>query len=244
MSKETSLGGMNDDTGFPVFFTEISDCLGRYENYKDAARAIAEKFPPSKFPRLLDICCGIGKMSVSLFELGYEVVGLDLSLEQLSVAKKMCKGPVYIHADMGNLPKDKFDILINVYTSFGYCSTEHEDLAVLPEWYEALNPGGILIMELADMDRARNRIDVSGRLIRMNSGVTEMLFMDWEKRILTVNYDKDGQSWTCSTRLYEKEFLQNALLNCGFSSVELYGDFSQKPKGKDDNLLIIARKGL
>ncbi|WP_246875756.1 class I SAM-dependent methyltransferase, partial [Pantoea ananatis] len=85
-------------------------------------------------------------MSVSLFELGYEVVGLDLSLEQLSVAKKRCKGPVYIHADMGNLPKDKFDILINVYTSFGYCSTEHEDLAVLPEWYEALNPGGILIM--------------------------------------------------------------------------------------------------
>lgn len=237
-------GGMNDQTGFPVFFTEVSERLGRYDDYEGAAKSIAAQFPPAQYPAVLDICCGIGKMSYAMSRCGYDVVGVDLSQAQLRIAEVHSPGPEYVQSDMGSLPGGAYDLLLNVYTSFGYYSTEAEDLAVLPEWYKALRPGGVLIMELADMDRARNRIDDAGRLIRLSRGVTEYLSMDWEQRLLKVDYAKDRESWSCLTRLYEKEDLQQALLQAGFASVELYGSFDCQPKKIDDNLVIVARKGM
>lgn len=236
-------GGMNDQTGFPVFFTEISDDLGRYDEYSDAARAIAQAFPPASYPAALDICCGIGKMSKALSACGYSVTGLDLSAEQLDIARRISPGPQYIRSDMGTLPPGPFDLLLNVYTSFGYYQSEEEDLSVLPAWFAALKPGGVLIMELADMDRARNRIDKSGLLVRNHNGVQETLTMDWEKRILTVEYEKNHSQWTCLTRLYEKEYLREALLAAGFIDVGIFGSFDLKSKEADDNLVLIATKG-
>jgi SAM-dependent methyltransferase len=236
-------GGMNDQSGFPVFFTEISDDLGRYDEYSDAARSISQAFPPSSYPAALDICCGIGKMSKALYECGYSVTGLDLSAEQLDIARRISQGPQYIRSDMGTLPVGQFDLLLNVYTSFGYYQSEEEDLSVLPAWFAALKPGGVLIMELADMDRARNRIDKSGLLVRNHNGVQETLTMDWDKRILTVEYEKNNSQWTCLTRLYEKEYLQEALLAAGFIDVGIFGSFDLKTKEADDNLVLVATKG-
>lgn len=243
MLNRKNAGGMNDEQGFPVFFTEISDALGRYENYQRAAQAIASHFPPEEYPTLLDIGCGVGKMSMALFKQGYRVTGLDLSAEQLNIAQAISPGPHYTERDMANPPSGLFDMLVNVYTSFGYCNSEQEDLSLLPVWFQALRPGGVLIMELADMDRARNRIDAQGELTRINNGVTELLSMDWEKRLLKVEYSKAGRSWSCLTRLYEKETLQAALRDAGFAEVEIYGDFDLRPKGSDDNVVLVARKG-
>jgi SAM-dependent methyltransferase len=243
MSINECAGGMNDQGGFPVFFTEISDDLGRYDEYTDAARAISQAFPPASYPAALDICCGIGKMSKALHECGYRVTGLDLSAAQLEIARQISPGPHYIRADMATLPAGEFDLLLNVYTSFGYYQSEEEDLSVLPAWFAALKPGGVLIMELADMDRARNRIDTSGLLVRHHNGVQETLTMDWEKRILTVAYEKNNSQWTCLTRLYEKEYLREALLAAGFIDVGIFGSFDLKSKEVDDNLVLIATKG-
>lgn len=238
-----SAGGMNDKTGFPVFFTEVSNNLGRYEDYNLASEKFVDLFPPSEFPSVLDICCGIGKMSLALFSQGYKVTAVDLSSEQLEIARKNAPGPIYHQADMKNIPGDNFDLLINVYTSFGYSSTEEEDLALFKYWYGLLRPGGVLLMELADMERARNRINEQGSLVREENGITEYLYMDWDKRLLKVDYHRESKHWSCLTRLYEKETLKDELLKSGFSTVSLYGDFSLKKKEKDDNLVIIARKG-
>lgn len=237
-------GGMNDRAGFPVFFTKVSEHLGRYDEYGDIARQIADLFPPSLYPTAVDICCGIGKMSHALANCGYKTLGIDLSAEQLEIARQISPGPDYVRTDMGALPPGQYDLLLNIYTSFGYYNTEEEDLAVLSEWYKALRPGGVLIMELADMDRARNRIDNSGCLIRINQGVTEYLFMDWDKQLLTVDYEKDEMNWSCVTRLYEKEVLRSALLKARFKTVEIYGSFDRRPKHEDNNLILIAQKGL
>lgn len=45
--------------------------------------------------------------------------------------------------------------------------------------------------------------------------------MDWNKRLLRVDYHNQSQHWSCLTRLYEKEMLRDELLNAGFESVSL-----------------------
>lgn len=216
-----SAGGMNDKTGFPVFFTEVSNNLGRYQDYTFASEKFANLFPPSEYASVLDICCGIGKMSHALFLQGYKVTAIDLSSEQIEIAKKDASGPGYYQADMKDIPGKNYDLLINIYTSFGYYTTEAEDLSLFRYWYGLLRPGGVLVMELADMERARNRINAEGVLVREDNGVTEYLHMDWNKRLLRVDYHNQSQHWSCLTRLYEKEMLRDELLNAGFESVSL-----------------------
>jgi SAM-dependent methyltransferase len=233
-------GGMNLETGFPLYFTEVSQRLGRYDETANDAALIAARFRSAEYPRVLDICCGIGRMSAAMHRLGYQVTGIDLSPEQIAVADIQNTGPRYITCDMIDPPHDSYDLILNIYTSFGYYETEEQDLSLLSVWRQRLRPKGILIMELADMDRARNRIPPTGQLTRSSEAVTEHLNLDWETRLLTVNYVSGQNSWSCVTRLFEKEHLRQALLNSGFSKVELYGSFRFSPKTNDDNLVIIA----
>jgi SAM-dependent methyltransferase len=205
-------------------------------------RAIATHFPPATYKRALDICCGIGRAAGALAQLGYEVTAVDLSQDQIEIARVTNPGPNYHAHDMAALPEGPFDILLNIYTSFGYFANEREDIAVLAHWHERLRDGGLLVMELADMDRARNRIPPEGELQRQTNGVTEELTMDWANRLLSVDYTLGNNRWSCVTRLYEKEALAQHLRNAGFSSVELYGSFDLRPKAIDDNLVLIARK--
>lgn len=232
---------MNPSSGFPVFFTEVSRTLGRYEETQNDALSLAEHFQVSEYPRVLDICCGIGRMSGALNHLGYTVTGIDLSSEQLKIAQSENPGPTYIVGDMVSPPDGVFDIILNIYTSFGYYSTEEEDLSLLPIWRSRLRPGGVLIMELADMDRARSRIPTSGILDRHTGTVTEHLRLDWQSRLLVVDYISQEREWSCVTRLFEKEKLVSSLYNSGFSDVSIYGAFDMKCKEPDDNLVLVAR---
>jgi SAM-dependent methyltransferase len=235
-------GGMNASAGFPIYFAEVSQLLGRYAATETDMRAVASNFPPARYGKALDICCGTGRAAGTLASLGYEVTAVDLSSDQIEIAKTMNFGPKYLAQDMADLPPGPFDILLNIYTSFGYFATEQEDIAVLTHWGERLREGGLLVMELADMERARNRIPREGKLQRHTNGVAETLTMDWDRRLLDVAYRLGDRQWSCVTRLYEKEILARHLLEAGFSSVELYGSFDLTPKAVDDNLVLIAKK--
>lgn len=238
-----SAGGLNPDDGFPPVFVDVSTKLGRYDNYMVAARGIAQHFPPDQFNSVLDICCGPGHFANSLFHEGYKVRGIDLSKPQIIDAQTKYKDVNFCVADMANLPNGQFDLLTNVYTSFGYLETQEQDMSLLKHWFSRLRPGGVLLMELADMSRARNRIPESGKLTRQNNDVVEELEFDWNNNILAVKYIKpDGASWQCYTRIYETDTLVDELHKAGFSDVEYYGDFHKKAKEDDDNLVIFAVK--
>jgi SAM-dependent methyltransferase len=180
-------------------------------------------------------------MAGAMHQLGYLSSGVDLSSEQISLARSKNPGPNYQVGDMACLPAGTYDLLLNLYTSFGYYKSEQEDLSILSQWRQSLRPGGVLLMELADMDRARNRIPPNGELNRHTGDVEEVLLMDWSARLLTVEYLSGKHQWKCITRLYEKEVLRNSLLNAGFSQVELFGGFDFREKANDDNLIILAR---
>lgn len=46
--------GLNPDTGFPLVFTEFAEELGWYIGYEEAAGSIAERYPVSRYPRVLE----------------------------------------------------------------------------------------------------------------------------------------------------------------------------------------------
>ncbi len=231
----------NPPDGFPLSFVEFSRTLGHYDHTERDVSLIQAMLPLPEFQRVVDICCGFGRMSGALHGRGYEVVGLDLSSQHIELARRVNTGPDYVVSDMRHVPGAPFDAAINLYTSFGYLPTEQEDFAALQAWAAALRPGGRLIMELADMDRARARLDLTAdRTIRERGGVLQEFIMDWATGVFKVTYRRAEQTLQLYTRLYEKERLAELLKQAGFSEVELFGGFERGKKEPGDNLVIVA----
>ena len=233
----------NPKDGFPIEFNRAARSLGRYDNTSSEAFCISKIVPVNKYNKVLDICCGFGRTSFELHALGYEVTGIDISPRQLELARSINPGPAYIQADMRTPPGERYDAIVNLFTSFGYLDSESEDLETLKAWHQKLRVGGVLIMELADMECARAKLPLERPVFtRGNGTVIENCMMDWEQRIFCVTYVQDDSSFTCYTRLYEKEELKIHLLNSGFSKVDMYGSLSLKPKEERDNLIVVATR--
>lgn len=121
--------------------------------------------------RVLDLCCGQGRHSIALANAGLDVTGADLSTEMLDIARSGAakagvaparggnaegKGCLQLRqADMRQLPDDfadKFDAVINMFSSFGYLESEEDDQLVLRQIAKALKPGGKLMMDLLNRE--------------------------------------------------------------------------------------------
>lgn len=217
--------------------------LGRYQNTEHEAYLLSRIMPLASHPRILDICCGFGRLSGRMHSLGYDVTGIDISAEQLSIARSENHGPRYLAMDMRAPPLEEFDALLSMFTSFGYFENPADDISMLKTWSLRLRPGGILVMELADMECARAKLPaLDSSFVRHTLDVEEHCLMDWKQGIFKVTYRQRGTEFTCWTRLYEKEKLRDFLLQAGFREVQLFGDLALNHKNPENNLVIVATK--
>ena len=128
--------------------------------------------------RILDLCCGQGRHSIALAKTGLSVTGVDLSEEMLAIARSNADvalvspvrgkcdprtadgssaegGLTFRQADMRHLPddlKNRFDAVINMFSSFGYLESEEDDQQVLHQISKVLKPGGKLLMDLLNRE--------------------------------------------------------------------------------------------
>jgi ubiquinone/menaquinone biosynthesis C-methylase UbiE len=102
--------------------------------------------------RVLDLCCGHGRVSLELARRGFEVTGLDLSaaaLEKARTSAAEAKLSVrWVEADMRAIPFEaEFDACINWLAAFGLLESDEEDQQALAVVSRALRPGGRLLLE-------------------------------------------------------------------------------------------------
>ncbi len=109
--------------------------------------------------RVLDLCCGQGRHSVLFAGRGFQVTGLDLNPAYLELAQQSARAANVtlktIAADMRQIPfEDRFDAIVNMYSSFGYLESETEDRKVLESAAKALKSGGRLMLDMLNREWA------------------------------------------------------------------------------------------
>ena len=184
----------------------------------------------------LDLGCGTGRYSKLLAERGLSVIAVDLSTPLLNRAKKNSMfdpNLLLIRADMRAIPvREKFSLVVSLFTSFGYFETDDENLQVLHQVFEALLPGGLFIIDYfnpsAVQDRVRN--EPSSYKTVKNISITEKRSINRE----TMRVDKrifldDGnqtKEYCESVRMYEPGELETMLLTVGLRPICLpWGDY-------------------
>ena len=106
---------------------------------------------------VLDLCSGQGRHAVILARMGMQVVALDLSDDYLQLAQAAAKEAGVsletVQADMREIPgEQRFDAVINMFSSFGYLESEDEDAKVLAAIERSLRPGGRVLLDLLNRD--------------------------------------------------------------------------------------------
>ncbi|WP_164228700.1 class I SAM-dependent methyltransferase [Wenzhouxiangella sp. XN201] len=105
--------------------------------------------------RALDLGCGPGRHTLPLARAGLDVTAVDTSpslLEQLEDARGEL--PIEtVHADMREYVREAdFDLVIVMWTSFGYFTDEADHRRVLENIRTSLAPGGRLVLDLVGLE--------------------------------------------------------------------------------------------
>ncbi len=183
--------------------------------------------------RVLDLCCGYGRHTVPLAAKGYELVGLDLSLDMLKAALGRAQANSlaikFVHGDMRDLNfREVFDGVYSFDSSFGFF-TEPENLMVLRGVYDALKRGGRFVLDVANRDSAirgiptRNWWEGDGCLVQED---IEFDYMTSRLAIKRFAVFADGmqREYNISMRLYAVHELVRMLQMVGFEVRELSGN--------------------
>lgn len=184
---------------------------------------------------LLDAPCGTGRHARAFAKAGLKVTGLDINPALIRRAKRdhsPKKKTAYVVGDLLLLDqyRGRFDAVVNLFTSFGYFSTEVKNLAVMRGLVRALKPGGRIAFNLIDRDWLLKNFQASSCSETKGVWVLETRHYDPKTRVIeahTLLLDRkkgQGKSYYHRTRLYSKTEMVKLMKSCGLTRVEVYGD--------------------
>jgi SAM-dependent methyltransferase len=202
---------------------------------------------------VLDLCCGVGRHSVEFAKQGFTVTGVDRSPFLLqkahSRAEKENVEVEWFESDMRDFVRAaSYDLVVNMFTSFGYFEDRNDDLTVLRNVLESLRPGGKFLMDtfgkeqLAVVFQPTTSDEApSGDLLIRRHEVRD----DWSRihnRWIVVREGK-AASFEFEITVYSAQELKDRLLSVGFRQVRVFGDLRGGEYGRDaERLIVVAVK--
>ena len=101
---------------------------------------------------VLDLACGPGRHAIPLVQRGFNVTGVDRSPFLLQRARERANeagvAVEWLEADMRTFRRPaSFDLVLLLFTSFGFFRDDAENVGVLRNVAASLRPGGALVLD-------------------------------------------------------------------------------------------------
>lgn len=126
--------------------------LYRHRNFEEACHfidRICDEFQISVSDKILDLACGKGRHAIYLNKKGFDVQGVDLSIQNILAARKYENERLkfFVHDMREPFKKEAFDWVLNIFTSFGYFETEEENEMVVRYAARSLKKYGRMLLD-------------------------------------------------------------------------------------------------
>lgn len=220
---------------------------------------IEKEINHNKLTRILDIGCGTGRHAIELARRGYRVTGVDLSENQLSMAKRKSEAAgvnvEFMQHDACNLEFDQeFDHAIMICEgAFSLMETDEKNFRILQGAGRALKSGGKFIFTTLNVlyplfHSVKEFINDSGSdVVSRHNSFDLMTFRD-TSTIEVTDDSRNVKQLQCNERYYAPSEISWLLKSVGFVNIGIYGcklgAFSRNDELStgDYEMLVIAEK--
>ncbi|MFP4209484.1 MAG: class I SAM-dependent methyltransferase [Wenzhouxiangella sp.] len=181
---------------------------------------------------VLDLGSGPGRHALPLARAGYPVTAVDTSRLLLDQLKESAgELPIeLVEADMRQFRREQaFDLVLVMWTSFGYFRDEADHVQVLANIHDSLKPGGRLVLDLVGVEYLARNLEP----VHLTEYDDDRLLI--ERPLLTDNLTRLENEWLLidgdtvhraefSHRVWSAGEITALLSRCGFDVLGIYGD--------------------
>jgi SAM-dependent methyltransferase len=213
-----------------IYWTEMAD----RNQTEEQICFIKDHFKASGY--FLDLACGSGRHSIALNTDGYCMVGLDISRKLLRIAKERSNELLVVLGDMRFLPfRDGiFEVVVSLDNSFGYLSSDAEDIVSLIEVRRVLLLRGKIAIDVfnrLELTQKYQRKSVSSKPKDYPSFKLEQkrtVRGSWLYDIWIVSDKSNNQTelFEHKVHLYFQSQLESMLIKAGFKIKMVFGDYN------------------
>ena|SRR5699024_8884009 len=247
------------------FESPLYEVLYADRDDEEAARLIellVNYLPDQDDLKVLDLGCGRGRHAInlyknvnSLYKKGFRVTGIDLSARAIAEAKRQAKkdqleGITFKVQDMRKPLPDKFDAILNLFTTFGYFEEDAENTRVLDSVKQMLQPGGAFVLDYLNAVKVQSELVPAeeGTIRDISYGISRYVSEQAvHKEIAFSGGAIEGQRhYSEHVKLYGLDWFRKQLTDRGFVIDKLYGNYSGDafdPQSSDRLLMISYLEG-
>ncbi len=229
------------------FDTSYYHKLYEYRNEEEAESFItllSDYLKLGKGDHILDLPCGRGRHAVFLEQLGYRVIGADLSVNSIKYAKKFENESLrFIVHDMRKPLVNGYDAIFNLFTSFGYFDDDAIHIEVIKNFKKALKPGGILVIDFLNIFRINKELVSTEVVVRDHIN----FHISRENRdgflIKNIEFTDRGHHYHFEekVRSYSLSDFEHMATEAGLKIISTFGDYQLSPYNKNtsDRLILL-----
>ena len=231
------------------FDTPYYHILYKERNYREAQVFMDNLTHYLNLPEkatVLDLACGKGRHSIYLNQLGFTVLGADLSENSIAEANKNANETLHFKVhDMREPFEEKFDAIFNLFTSFGYFENDDDNLTTLKAIKESLSDYGFAVIDFMNVSQVIETL--------VPEEIKTMEGIDFHiKRYLKENhiykeidFEDQGQKFHFTEKvkaLTLKDF-EDLMEEAGIYLLDIFGDYKLKKffKKQSERLIMIFK---
>ncbi len=230
------------------FDTSWYHLLYQNRNYAEAQRFIdniVDYLGAQSGDLFMDLACGKGRHSIYLAEKGFHVTGLDLSQESIQAAKRQENAHLQfsVHDMREKYVAQKFDYVLNLFTSFGYFETDEEHLDVLLNMKNALrNERSLLVLDFLNAPKVIKGLRPKEIIERENTvfKISRTVESGYVHKKIVVWEDEKEYVFSERVRLYTLDDFVELFAKAGLVVVDAFGDYDLNGYGFDGERLILV----
>lgn len=198
-------------------------------------------------PIIADIACGTGVMTMELAKSGYDMIGIDISADMLTIAQQKCydanQQVLFLCQDMRKLDLyGTVDAFICVCDGLNYILQPNELQNIFKRVQLFLNPGGVFIFDMNTEYKFKRQLGQRSFEDKSKSGVIYGLDNYYDENTKINEYQvefypngKNGKSFSeiHKQRAYDSTEVLDMLKNAKFSTTSVFHDYTDMPPQED-----------
>jgi cyclopropane fatty-acyl-phospholipid synthase-like methyltransferase len=198
---------------------------------------------------VVDIACGKGRHSIMMASHGLNVTGLDLSENSIAFAQQFSSETLQfaVH-DMRRISRvNYYDAAFNLFTSFGYFNSVHDNKLAAKAMSASVKQNGFLVIDFLNVPSAKQNIFakpyeeiIEGDIVfKVERNFTDNKFC---KSIQVFENNEMVQQHTEQVNALQLTDFENYFSACGMQLQNVFGNYKLEPNTESSPRLIMVFK--